>query len=137
MSGKTYVADAGALLAFLKKEPGWQAFRDLLRQPEVVCYAHAANLAEVFYDTRRFPGEDTAQEALRRLADTGILFREDFERAFWQDAARIKADHRRVSLADCFGLALARRVACPFLSTDHHELDAICAAGVCAVEFIR
>lgn len=32
---------------------------------------------------------------------------------------------------------VARRIGCPFLSTDHHELDAINDAGVCAVEFIR
>ncbi len=34
-------------------------------------------------------------------------------------------------------LALARRVGGTFLSTDHHELDALKAAGVCEVEFIR
>jgi len=67
----------------------------------------------------------------------GVAFSADFDRAFWEDAARIKADYRRVSLADCFGLALARRVGGTFLTTDHHELETIQAAGLCTIQFIR
>jgi len=49
----------------------------------------------------------------------------------------MKADYRRVSLADCFGLALARRLKGAFLSTDHNEIEALHEAGVCPVQFIR
>lgn len=57
--------------------------------------------------------------------------------ADWEDAAWIKADYRRVSLADCFGLALARRMRGSFVTTDHHEMEPIKAAGICPVGFIR
>lgn len=42
-----------------------------------------------------------------------------------------------MSLGDTFAVALARRLNCPLISTDHHELDAIHAAGVFKVAFIR
>ncbi|MBI3948044.1 MAG: PIN domain-containing protein [Armatimonadetes bacterium] len=134
---KPYVADAGALIAYLRQEAGGGTVLALLESDGVDVYAHGANLAEVFYDFRRSDGEAEAQRVMRDLEAVGIAFREDFGRLFWEDAARIKADYRRVSLADCFGLALARSAGGVFLSTDHHELEAIHAAGVCTVEFIR
>ena len=137
MSGRICVADAGAMIAYLRAEPGHQVVRAILAGPAVVCCAHGANLAEVLYEFRRSDGEEEAQRSLGLLVTAGIAFREDFDRPFWEDAARIKADYRRVSLADCFGLALARRVGGTFLTTDHHEMDPLKAAGVCSIEFIR
>ena len=137
MSDPVYVADAGAIIAYVRKEPGWEVLPEAIGRPDGVVYAHAANLAEVFYDFRRSDGEEMALSILDDLATAGVLFREDFDRALWLDAARIKADYRRVSLADCFGLAFARRVGGAFLTTDHHELEPIDEAGVCKVEFIR
>lgn len=133
----TYVADAGALIAYLRGEPGHDLFEAALRETGGISYAHAANLVEVFYDSFRLGGEDRACELLRDLVDIGVVFREDMDAPFWQDAARIKADYRRVSLADCFGLALARRVEGTFLTTDHHEMDPLAEAGVCDIQFIR
>ncbi len=137
MNAAIYVADAGAMLAYLRNEPGGKEFLAIVEEPGSTVYAHPANLVEVFYDVRRAAGEDAAQGAMRLLAEPGILFRDDLDRPFWEDAARLKADYRRVSLADCFGLALTRRVNGVFLSTDHHELEAINAAGVCRVHFVR
>lgn len=137
MKGNAYVSDASAMLALLKQEPGWKAFRAILQKPDTLCYAHSTALAEVFSDVRRTHGEDTAQEALIRLADAGIRFREDFGPHFWQDAARIKSNYPHVSLANCFGLALARRLGCSFLSIDHDELNTIHADEVCPVKFVR
>lgn len=42
-----------------------------------------------------------------------------------------------VSLADCCGLALARRTGGTFLTTDKHELERLRDLGVCPIEFIR
>jgi len=137
MTPTHYVADAGALIAYLRSEPGYDVFEAALGQPGAICYAHAANLAEVFYDSIRVRGETRARELLGDISAIGVVFREDMDTAFWQDAARTKADYRRVSLADCFGLALARRVGGVFLTTDHHELDALAEAGVCDIRFIR
>ena len=125
------------MIAYLRGEPGQDVFEAALREQDGVVYAHAAALAEVFYDSLRMGGEDRAHELLGDLVDIGVLFREDMDSRFWQDAARIKADYRRVSLADCFGLALARREGGAFLITDHHELDPLAQAGVRDIRFIR
>ncbi len=132
-----YVADAGAMIADLRHEPGGPEFLATVVTPDTTTYAHGANLAEVFYEFHRSDGEEEAQTSLRALLEIGVLFHRAFDRPFWEDAARIKAEYRRVSLADCFGLALARRVGGTFLTTDHHELEAIQAAGVCPIQFIR
>lgn len=137
MSTATYVADAGALIAYLRDETGGDVFLTIVEDDVNTVYAHGANLAEAYYDARRVGGEEAARDAMSTLIKAGVVFRNDFDRPLWEDAARIKADYRRVSLADCFGLALTRRVEGIFLSTDHHELEAIKAAGVCPVEFIR
>ena len=137
MSTPVYVADAGAMIAVLRDEPGADVFEAVVGNADNVTYAHAANLVEVFYDFLRSDGEEDAQTAIRSIAEARVYFREDFDRAFWEDAARIKADYRRVSLADCFGVALVRRLRATFLTTDHHELEAIHAAGVCPIRFIR
>lgn len=137
MSRDTLVLDAGAMIAFLRKEAGWDLVADAFADADITCYAHVANLTEVFYDFYRVGDEADAQKQIAILYQAGVAPCEDMDSMLWQDAARIKADYRRVSLADCFGLALARRAGTAFLSTDHHELGAIHAAGVCPIEFIR
>lgn len=57
--------------------------------------------------------------------------------AVWQLAGNLKATQGRVSLADCFGIALARRTGGEFLTSDHHELDRLANAGLCPIRFIR
>jgi hypothetical protein len=57
--------------------------------------------------------------------------------SLWQEAGRLKAVHRRVSLADCFAIALASRLDAQVVTSDHHEFDALVASGVCRVLFIR
>jgi len=56
---------------------------------------------------------------------------------FWQTAGALKANLRRVSLADCFAMTLAQAAGGSVLTSDHREFDSISAAGVCRVEFIR
>ncbi len=65
-----------------------------------------------------------------------IVERTDFDQSLWQEAGRLKAKGK-VSLADCFALALTNRVGGTLLTSDHHELDAIAAAGICNITFIR
>jgi predicted nucleic acid-binding protein len=132
-----YVFDASAMIALLRDEPGAPVVRSLLASPDSDCFAHALNLCEVFYDLHRERGEAAAQGALTTLAGLGIFPREDMDAAFWQSAGRVKSVHRRVSLADCCAIALARRVAGELVTTDHSEMDPIAAAGVLSIHFIR
>jgi predicted nucleic acid-binding protein len=53
-----------------------------------------------------------------------------------RDAATLKVLFR-LSVSDSLGLALARRLGCPFLTADHHELDAIASSGAADTSFIR
>ena len=102
-----FVLDASAMIAFLRDESG--ASR----------------------------GQEVALNAISDLARIGIAESAEISTEFWQAAGAIKAIHRRVSLADCFAIALAKRLGATILTADHHEFDALAGRGVCAVEFIR
>jgi PIN domain nuclease of toxin-antitoxin system len=132
-----YVLDASALQAFLRQEPGGDVVRLLLRDPDNTCFAHVVNLCEVFYDFRRASGEPTAQAVIATLLSASVIPRDDMDTTFWQQAGRHKADYRRVSLADCFGLALAQRVNGELVTADHREFDPLVPIGLCPIRFIR
>lgn len=132
-----YVLDASAMIAYLRHEPGAAVVAVCLAEPANESYAHSLNLCEVFYDFRRSGGEQIAQQALGDLLALDIHARDDFSPEFWQAAGRIKAAHRRVSLADCFAITLAQSLGGSVLTSDHHEFDAVAAANFCPVTFIR
>lgn len=129
------VMDSSALLALLRSEEGADEVELLLADNQ--CSVHAVNLCEAYYGFRREKGEEQAEAALDALALTGLETREDLDPAFWQLAGIYKCDHRRISLADCFGLALANRLNAEFVTTDHHEIDPLVDLGLCRVHFIR
>lgn len=131
-----YVLDTSAMIAFLRNEPGMNEVRLLLRDPGNTCHAHAVNLCEVYYDFIRAVDESAAQAAIQDLAWARVLLREDMDAAFWQDVARTKAPHR-ISLADCFCIALARRLNGELVTSDHQDFDPIVPLGLCPVRFIR
>jgi predicted nucleic acid-binding protein len=126
----TYVFDANAMIAFLNDEPGADIVEALLTEPAAV------NLAEVFYWSVRNDGEAKALMAYTGLRAVGIQPRADMDEEFWQDAAGYKAIHR-MSLADAFAIALTNRVDGELITSDHHELDPVAAAGVCPIRFFR
>lgn len=79
-----YVLDACAMLAYLKGEPGAQVVAALLTDPAHVCYAHALNLCEVYYDFIRRSDEPTARQAIADLLADGIIERRDISGPFWR-----------------------------------------------------
>lgn len=131
------VIDASALIAYLEDEPGAEMVDTMLGGSSDVCFAHSINLCEVYYGARREHGEQIAQEAIAMLRKTGLSIREEMDEDFWQAAGRIKADYRRVSLADCMCTALANRIGGEVVTADRHEFEALAAAGSCKVRFIR
>ena len=124
------------MVAFLRKEPGGDVVSSRLVDPGATCYAHAINLCEVYYDFYRGDSPARAERAVERLKQIGVVEREDFDEAFWKEVGRLKATYR-ASLADFCAVALTERIGGVLLTSDHHELDPLAAAGVCAVEFIR
>jgi PIN domain nuclease of toxin-antitoxin system len=133
----TTVFDASVLIAFLGMEQGALVVRQTLRDSRGECYVHAANLCEVYYHIVRIRDVTTADRTVDRLKGIGITVREDMDSAIWRDAGRLKAAYVRVSLADCYCLALARRVGGEVLTADHHEFDALVPHGLCPIRFIR
>jgi hypothetical protein len=49
----------------------------------------------------------------------------------------MKANLRRVSLADCFAIELAARLRATILTADHHEFDVLAEQSEYAIRFIR
>lgn len=132
-----YVIDAGPLIDFLNDVPGGDAVRDRFKQDNSLVMAHALNLMEVFYDTSRQLGVLTARDALDSLKRDGLIRSTLMDEAFFEDAAQLKAQWKKVSLADCCGLALARRLNAQFVTTDRHELENLSAAKVADIFFTR
>lgn len=130
------VLDASAMIALLRNESGAAVVDALLTSDTDRCIAHALNLCEVYYDFFRSADESTAKSAVADLENLGLAVREDMDRAFWQEVGRYKATNK-VSLADCVAIALANRVGGEVATSDHHEFDALAAAGLCRVRFIR
>jgi PIN domain nuclease of toxin-antitoxin system len=130
------IIDASAAIAFLRDEPGADAVERILDLSQA-CYVHALNLCEVYYDFWRASTQPAAEAAITDLLNLGIEERNDMDSEFWREVGRLKALHRRVSLADCCALALAERLGASLISADRHELEPLLAAGICPIEFIR
>lgn len=133
----TFVLDASAMIAYLRDEAGAGVVAEALLDSESRCYAHALNLCEVFYDFHRASGEADALQAIADLREVGVLEDSNAAAAVWQAAGTLKANLRRVSLADCFALELAERLRATILTADHHEFDALAVQTGYRITFIR
>lgn len=132
-----YVLDACAMIAWLRNEPGDVVVDLAIRDVNSQCLAHAINLCEVFYDAFRKVDETHAQSVIKDLQSVRVTERNDLDQSFWQEAGRLKAIYRKISLADCCAVVLTNRVGGTLLTSDHHELDPLAAQGVCPITFIR
>lgn len=133
----TCVLDASAMIAFLRSEPGGDRVLNALTDAGDTCVAHSVNLCEVYYDFHRILGPDGAAAVIASLAAAGIQEDARMDTDFWRRAGAIKAQFRRVSLADCFCVALAELAGGKLLTADRHELEALATEVACNIEFIR
>ena len=105
-----YVLDSYAVLAWLQGEPGAAVVADLFeraKRKEALLSMSVINLGEVLYIIEREESVQAAQMALA-VIDGLPLGRVDASRGLTLEAAHFKALYR-MSYADCFGLALAKR----------------------------
>ncbi len=130
------VLDSSAMIAYLRKETGALVVERIITDPKNVCYAHAINLCEVFYDALRVGGPVKAEAFLEDLFLLGITERNDFDTDFWKEVGRLKASYR-ASLADFCGVVMTNRLNGTFLTADRRDFEKIVAANVCPVQFIR
>lgn len=56
---------------------------------------------------------------------------------FWQQVGNLKVTPGKLSLADCFALALAQRMEATLVTSDRHEFEPIAALKLCPILFIR
>jgi PIN domain nuclease of toxin-antitoxin system len=121
-----YVLDACALLAIIRKEDGALAVREALESENNVCLVHAVNLCEVYYDCLRCYGNDLTEKLLADFIETGLIIRDDMDVDFWKAAGKLKA-RGRISLADCYAIALSLREDAVLMTSDRHEFEPLLA----------
>jgi predicted nucleic acid-binding protein len=124
----TYVLDACALLALLKGETGADIVDALFQRARIgedVLFMSIVNLLEVFYGFIGDVGIERATALMPPLNDTPLTIIDRISPLVYQTAARLKGTYRRVSLADCIGLATAADFSATFVTSDHHEIKVI------------
>lgn len=132
-----YIMDACAIIAFLRREAGSVAVARLLADAGNLCFIHAVNLCEVYYDAVRKTDTATARQDMAALLSGGLVLRTDMDTAFWQSVGELKVNPGKLSFADCFGLALAQQEKGTLVTSDHHEFDPIVPLDICSILFIR
>jgi predicted nucleic acid-binding protein len=132
----TIVLDASALIALLIGEPGWEKVACVIAEPAMEVAIHAINMCEVWTDLRKRRDTIDIEAVAERLDRLALEVRRDLDDELCHTVAARKA-RGGLSLADCFGVALAARLSAPFYTSDHKELDAVAAEGTVQVVSIR
>ena len=131
------ILDACAIIALLRNEVGGDLVAEYLKNDNYSCCIHVVNLCEVYYDVMRRDGQEKANDMINNLQEIGVIFQNDIDAEFWQLAAQYKATIRRISLADCFALALSKRLNGTLITSDRKEFEPIIPLGICPIIFIR
>lgn len=139
------------MIAFLADEPEAGAVEAVLIQAdeeaEGEVYAHAVNLAELFYDVQSKTNTAQAEAEIKRLVSLGVRERNDMDGLFWRDIADLIARVRttpklqgvrgNLALGDAFGVALSRRLGAEFVTKDRTEIEPLHDANLVSALFIR
>jgi predicted nucleic acid-binding protein len=123
-----YVLDACTLIALLKREAGWDVVDALFKRARaggITLYMNIINLLEVVYGFRRDKGAAYAVEVLENVHASSIRIIDTVSPPVFDEAARLKAIYKRMSVADAVGIATAENLDAAFVTSDHHELDIV------------
>jgi len=134
-----HILDACALLAFLNDEEGADRIEELLdlsTAGNISISMSIVNLLEVYYGELRDKGADVAQVVLDVVQHYSIKIIHAISEQAFHEAARLKATYR-ISIADCIGIATAAELSGQFVSSDHHELDAVAAKEPISIFWFR
>ena len=131
------ILDACAVIALVKNEAGADVVEDFLLNSECDCMIHNINLCEVYYGFLRTDGEEFTKRIISRLEQANVTFCADLTIDFWQQVAKYKANIKRISLADCFALALAVREDGILVTSDRKEFEPVAPLNICQINFIR
>ena len=114
-----FVLDSYALLAYFQDEPGAKEVERILRMAEdgqANLFMCVVNWAEVYYNTARTKGFETAEEALLVMEQLGIEL-VGADKQLMYTAAKLKARYP-IALGDCAAAALALLKECPVVTGD-------------------
>ena len=127
-----YVLDSFAILVFLQQEKGWERVRDLLKEAEegtTKLYMSVINMAEVKYILARRGINNLQVIAAIEALPIDIVSADEYI----DQVIELKASHA-VSLADCFGAAIARNMDCPIVTADPEFIK---LENILRVEWLR
>ena len=105
-----YVLDACSLIALLDHEEGFEKVKELFDRAhsgELRLYMNIVNLIEVFYHFIRTDDLEKAIEILDPIYQTPLIIIDRIQPSVYQEAARLKAIYKHISIADVIGLATA------------------------------
>lgn len=132
----TCIFDSCAIIALLEDEHGAEAVESVLRESNRRLI-HSINACEVYYDMLRRNARTKAYSLEEMLARVDIEVFDTLPSSLWRAAGDLKADRKRVSLADCVAIALTVQEGGTLITSDHRDLDPIAASGLCPIQFIR
>ena len=123
----TYIFDACALIALLKREQGADQVRALLNEAQAgqsVISMNTINLIEVYYWFYRSLGREKSGLILEMIYAMPIQFIDSIDAVIFSEASRLKAQSA-IPLGDCIGLATAIKMNGVFVTSDHNDLEAV------------
>ena len=124
---KFYILDACALIAYFKKETGFEHIIRFLEQAddeEISLSMHKLNLLEVYYGFYRDDGKEKAEAILKDSFSLPIIIVDELNDSLFREAGRLKALYD-ISFADSIALALASVRRGSLITADHHDFDII------------
>jgi len=108
---KKYVMDSFAMIAFFEDEPGADRVALILKSlidRKAKAYMSVINWGEIYYNTMREQGVETAEKVIGQLKQYPIEL-VDADQNLTYEAAKLKGRYK-IAYADCFAAALSRRL---------------------------
>jgi PIN domain nuclease of toxin-antitoxin system len=103
-----YILDASAMVAFFRRETGWEVVRDLLDGSRSDKYfIHPANWIEVYYKMHEKKGSGAAADAIRQMRLLEVVVTDIPGNDFLLRVANIKVEYPYLSLGDSYAIALS------------------------------
>jgi len=123
----TYIFDACAILALIKKEKGADKVRTLLdeaKNKQSIIYMNTINLIEVNYYFYRLLGKEKSASILNEVYSFPINFIDTIDDVIFSETSRLKVQYA-IPLGDSIGLATAIKIGGTFVTADHSDFEQI------------
>ncbi len=128
------IFDSSALIAFFKRETGWETVLELLDETDGERFIHPVNWIEAYYKIYEYSGMDAAEDMVRLMRWFGIALADVMEEDFLLRVAQIKIGYPYLSLGDSHVIALSERLSGTAVTSDRQFMK---AAKITRVKLIR